>query len=272
MSPERRHAEEEFPSVPLLYPGMLRWRAHFSSRAQERIMNIAIAADARVSALESLFVKLVLVECQGGDRDPKHVVPRASDRNDGVSVSFPDSCWEVLDTVDLQEVFQCRFSVLQNCPHHVRGRFRMAARVALKTRSHAVRTQDHQGEVRGWKLFCLLPMLFLRRGSGRRVTKEESRHRFDLFTSGEWASLFQEANIATRTQQGPVHRKDSSDRRAAAACLKVQQGEVTRARQCLTGAPLASGNEDTLREMQSRRPQQVQRPIPRQVLEFQPDS
>ena len=59
---------------------------------------------------------------------------------------------------------------------------------------------------------------------------------------------------------------------AAALCLKVQQEEVTRARQCLTGAALAPGTEDTLREMQSRRPQQVQRPIPRQVLEFQPDS
>ena len=104
------------------------------------------------------------------------------------------------------------------------------------------------------------------------MTKEELCHRFDLFTSGEWASLLQEANIAIRTQQVPVHREDSSDRRAAAACLKVQQGEVTRARQCLTGAALAPGNEDTLREMQSRRPQQVQRPIPRQVLEFQPDS
>ena len=32
---------------------MPRWGAHFSGRAQERIMNIAIAADARVSALES---------------------------------------------------------------------------------------------------------------------------------------------------------------------------------------------------------------------------
>ena len=86
---------------------MPRWGAHFSGR---RVMNIAIAADARVSALESLFVQLVLVECQGGDRHPLHFVPRASDRNDGSPVSFPDSCWKVLDTVDLQGVFQCRLS------------------------------------------------------------------------------------------------------------------------------------------------------------------
>ena len=56
------------------------------------------------------------------------------------------------------------------------------------------------------------------------MTKEELCHRFDLFTSGEWASLLHEANIAIRTQQRPVHREDSSDLRAAAACLKVQQG------------------------------------------------
>ena len=101
-------------------------------------MNIAIAADARVSALESLFVQLVLVACQGGYRDPMHVVPRASDRNDGSPVSFPDSCWEVLDTVDLQGVFQCRLSMLQKCPHDVRGRFRRAARVWRWRRVHTL--------------------------------------------------------------------------------------------------------------------------------------
>ena len=48
------------------------------------------------------------------------------------------------------------------------------------------------------------------------MTKEELCHRFDLFTSGEWASLLQEANIAIRTQQGPVDREDSSAPQGAA--------------------------------------------------------
>ena len=42
---------------------MPRWGAHFCSRAQERMLNIATAGDARVSGLESLFVQLTLSLC-----------------------------------------------------------------------------------------------------------------------------------------------------------------------------------------------------------------
>ena len=61
-------------------------------------------------------------------------------------------------------------------------------------------------------------------------------------------------------------------RRADAACRKVQMGEVSRARQCLTGAALAPGSEATFTEMQSRRPQEVQCRIPREILDFVPES
>ena len=68
-----------------------------------------------------------------------------------------------------------------------KGRFRQVARHALEARSHAVRIQDRRGEVRGWKLFCLMPMMFFRRSSSDgKVSKEEMCHRFNLFTSGEW--------------------------------------------------------------------------------------
>ena len=50
----------------------------------------------------------------------------------------------------------------------------------------------------------------------------------------------------------------------------VQQGQVSRARHELTGAPLAPKNEDTFRELQDRRPREQVRPIPREVLEFNP--
>ena len=63
------------------------------------------------------------------------------------SGSFSDSCWETLHRVILQEVFESRFPVLQNCPHSVRGRFRQAVRTALEARSEAVRSQDVIGEV-----------------------------------------------------------------------------------------------------------------------------
>ena len=43
---------------------MPRWGAHFSARAQERLLNVAVAHDARVSGLESLFVQLTLSLCR----------------------------------------------------------------------------------------------------------------------------------------------------------------------------------------------------------------
>ena len=42
------------------------WDAHFSGRAQERILGQAIAVDARVSGLESLFVRLTLAGMSQG--------------------------------------------------------------------------------------------------------------------------------------------------------------------------------------------------------------
>ena len=136
--------------------------------------------------------------------------------------SFSDSCCQVLDCVNLQDVFQRRFIVLRNCPHHVRGRFRQAARQALELRSHAVRVQDHIGEARGWKLFCFLSVLFLRRGQGgSNVTKEELCHRFDLFAEGESRTLFREVMIAVDAQNfRPPSRTDSAEQRVRTACRK----------------------------------------------------
>ena len=82
--------------------------------------------------------------------------PRAPGPESQPAVPFQPR--EVLDSSDLEEVFQHRCPALQNCPHHVRVRFRQVAQHAVEARSH-----DRGGEARGWKLFCLLPVLFLRR-------------------------------------------------------------------------------------------------------------
>ena len=70
---------------------------------QERILNIAVAHDARVSALESVFVSVTLGECDQ-TREPVATVPRRVTPH--TSDSFSDSCWEMLDRVNLQEVFE----------------------------------------------------------------------------------------------------------------------------------------------------------------------
>ena len=161
---------------------MPRWGAHFSARVQERILNITIATDARVSVFENLFVQLTLEECQGFEgtctsttcanesswtHRPRHYP--------GQMVCRWRGSWGNVRA----EVPSCRVVFT------TRGRFRQAAQRALEARSHAVRTQDRQGEVRGWKLFCMMFVMLLRRDPGGQDTKEDLCHRFDLFVSGE---------------------------------------------------------------------------------------
>ena len=74
------------------------------------------------------------------------------------------------------------------------------------------------------------------------------------------ADLLREAMIAVDAPNvRPRSGTDSAEQRGPIACRKVQSGEVTRARRCLTGAALPPGTDVTFHEMQSRRPQQVQR-------------
>ena len=68
----------------------------------------------------------------------------------------------------------------------------------------------------------------------------------------------------TKFSQQPGSRGPlTEEQRAASACRKVQFGEVTQARQCLTGRAPS-------REMPSHGPQQVQRP--RRFVECEPDA
>ena len=111
---------------------------YISGRVQERILNIGIAQDARVSAIESACVMVTMAECEHRQEPVVPPTPRAARPN--INNEFPVSCWEALDGINLQEVFESRFNVfLQSCPHSVRGKFREA-------RSEAVRVQDAFGE------------------------------------------------------------------------------------------------------------------------------
>ena len=102
---------------------MPRWGAYISGRVQERILNIAITQDARVSAIESVYVMVTMAACDHR-QEPVPPIPRAARPN--INNDFPVSCWEALDGINLQEVFESRLDVLQSCPHSVRGRFRQA--------------------------------------------------------------------------------------------------------------------------------------------------
>ena len=140
---------------------------------------------------------------------------------------------------------------------------------SLPRRSFPVQHRRKEGATKvtvgpGTVSLCTTTVMLLRRDPGGKVTKEELCHRFDLFVSGELATLWQEATGAIRAIGGfRLFAPQTDEKRAAAACRRVQMGEVTRARQCLTRDALAPGNDATLQELQSRRPQEVQRDIPR---------
>ena len=52
-----------------------RWRAHFSGRAQERLLNAAAAHDARATVLESAYVQVILHACDHGITEDAHPIP-----------------------------------------------------------------------------------------------------------------------------------------------------------------------------------------------------
>ena len=85
-------------------------------------------------------------------------------------------------------------------------------------------------------------------------------------------SLKQLCGIRQHNPEVVPERREAEERerRGKAAQARVQRGQVSRARQELTGAALAPKNEATLQELRARRPQEQVQPIPQKVLDFMP--
>ena len=91
------------------------------------------------------------------------------------------------------------------------------------------------------------------------------------FANGRWNDLIRQA--VEEVSRSRPHRLVTSEveeqrRRGKAAQNRVERGQVSRARQELTGASLAPRNEDTMQELQRKRPQERRKEIPAAVLEF----
>ena len=126
---------------------------------------------------------------------------------------------------------------------------------------------------RGKRSICFPSCYCVALSQGQRnVGKDELCARFDKFGAGQWAELLEEAQHSVASSHNRIPTEDTVERRADAALRKVKVGEVSRARQCLTGATLAPGTEETFHRMQSRRPQVETRALPQEVHDFQPDT
>ena len=96
--------------------------------------------------------------------------------------------------------------------------------------------------------------------------------RAEEFARGHWRALI-EAGLRDSPAQSRARpeRSDTEERerRGKAVQARVQRGQVSRARQELTGVPLVPKNEATLQELRARPQEQVQ-PIPQEVLDHVP--
>ena len=242
---------------------------HIAARAQEFILGEASRLDARVSLLEAVHVKLAIHLGRG------LTVPQSqhSIREVGARVSNAaagDLDWAQLDQFQVDDLFLHSIPMLKSCPHFLRGRLRDCFQVALRERYLAKLRGDEAGQVRGWKLFALVPMMMLHRpqGSGS-VGRSELVHRADRFAAGRWAELVHDA---TQHHQSERSEEDECERRGKAAQARVQRGQVSRARQELVGAKLALKDQTTLNELRGRRPQEQLREIPADVMSFEPET
>ena len=116
-------------------------------------------------------------------------------------------------------------------------------------------------------------MLHRPRGSGS-MGRDELAQRVADFEEGRWIQLLDAASAFSpaRPRQTTITAEEEQKRRGQAAQSRIQRGQVSRARQELTGAALAPQNEETLQEMRRQRPEVQVRLIPPAVLEFEPDT
>ena len=182
-----------------------------------------------------------------------------------------------LDTVILEDVFQLRATLMQTVPKCLQGAYRSALRVALEGIKVGVEHNNVEMQSRAWKLFMLVPRMFLSRpGRGGLVPRRELEARVTLFQSGKWDVLVEmslESSEKAASSRARRRRQDhdSVEKRARRALRLVKLGELSAGRQALEGAAVAPGDESTLRALMDpdRRPAEPREPVPRDIMDFQ---
>ena len=177
--------------------------------------------------------------------------------------------WEQLDQINMEELFLLRMPIVEKLPSFLPRTVEVQFLEGDRERHRAMMANDWVGEESAWKLFGLVPVMLLHRprhtGS---VGRDELAKRADDFGRGKWTELIEGArgNVENHCSSADVV-KDDARRRG-----RVRRGQVSRARHELTGTPLAPKTEATLADLRARRPQEQQRAIPSEVVEYVPGS
>ena len=186
--------------------------------------------------------------------------------------------FEGLDEVSLGEVFEVRAQVMKTVPNFMKGVFRGGLKMSLEEILKGRARSDSVKEIRGWKLFFLLPRLLLfRPPRGGLVPKARLQERVSMFSAGDWLTLLDtslEASVTGTTARCRRRRgkQDTIQARAARALGLVHMGELSNARQALEGDALAPGTEKTWKALtdEERRPPGVREPLDPFVAEETP--
>ena len=215
-------------------------------------MHEAARADARVALLEVVFVVVVfhVANCMGPSvARPGLTTHRTSGaRLQPSAAGMPPGTWEQLDHMHVEDLFLMKIPMFRSCPKFLRGRLREGFACTLRERFRAKQVGDEVGERRAWKLFALIPLMLL-----HRPRNTGSMGRDD---HGQWSELVDDV-VAQQCQESQANQhaqEDEQVKRGMAAQSKIQRGQVSRARQALTGAELAPKTEETFQLLQGRRP------------------
>ena len=128
--------------------------------------------------------------------------------------------------------------------------------------------------LKGWKLFILIPRMFLfRRPRKGKIPKNQLFDRFSKFANGQWLDLLgkspeaweNEVRLRSRKRRNKV---DDVEKRVERAETLISMGEISAVRQALEGSPLAPGNQDTLDAFkdENKKLPVFRGPIPEDVL------
>ena len=220
--------------------------------------------DDRIRSINLMVVQFVLVLAGEAPDRPSRA------RTNNNPTEPPESAWRHMDGIDVKTIYRRRIRVLQSCPVFLRSQWRFCMHWALEKTQSAKRKGDQKRGELAWSVFALLPVLLLRKPSGRgKAGRFELEQRFDRFRHGHWDELLREVELERSPSVSERREKDASQRgREAMAC--VQMGEVSKARHRLTGATIAPGDANTLKSLQGKRPKDQQKLIPEDVRSFKP--
>ncbi len=249
--------------------------ANAEARNDERMAADTAGSDGGDSA-EEVHPRPAVARGANPPPDPNCPYPQTRARLPHASRSpLSDEVWNSLLGVDLQLELQTLVPTLDECPFFLRGALRTAHTTALQRLRQGYQQHSDALVQQGWVLFLLTSRMLLARPENQEdAGREELLARAQLFNQGGWVELLETARrrAAAMRPRAPRSVEREEDDRLQRACSEVRRGAPSRARQTLTAAEIAPGNEETWAELTdpARRPPQPGRPIPQAAMEFAP--